>query len=465
MKSMEEILNGSVDGMAAAIRQGDVSSVELTNAFIARIEAVNPTLNALVMPTFDLARKYAERADQDLAKGEIQGVLHGVPMTMKDSLDTFDAVTTWGTLGRKDFRPGVDATAVARLRAQGAVLMGKTNTPEFTLSFKTDNLVYGSTKNPHDPERTPGGSSGGAAALIAAGASPFDLGTDTGGSIRLPSHYSGIAGIKPTSGRVPCTGNALPISGLTARISQVGPMARRVSDLALLLDIISGPDNQDPYCLPAEQRNYNDVDIEGLRIAWHSDNGICTPESAVVSAVETARDLLTGEGMSLTEARPSGLEMSQLISSRVFNADDGLQVENLLADARTEQPSPLLGSRPKDLPESSARDVATVMNVWDNYRSSMLSFFDDFDVLICPVNATTAIPLEAPIDFSAFSYTMAYNMTGWPGTVIRAGTDANHLPVGIQIIAAPFREDHSLAVAQWLENALGPFAPPAISAW
>jgi len=157
--------------------------------------------------------------------------------------------------------------------------------------------------------------------------------------------------------------------------------------------------------------------------------------------------------------------MSHLIASRVFNADDGLQVENLLADARTENSSPLLGVRPKDLPESSARDVATVMNVWDNYRSSMLSFFDDFDVLICPVNATTALPLDAPIDFSAFSYTMAYNMTGWPGTVIRANTDGNHLPVGIQVVAAPFREDHSLAVAQWLETALGVFDPPAISAW
>ena len=462
---MDDILNGSVASMAAAIRQGEVSSVELTNAFIGRIEAVNPKLNALVMPTFDLARKYAERADQDLAKGDIHGVLHGVPMTMKDSLDTFDAVTTWGTLGRKDFRPGADATAVARLRNEGAVLLGKTNTPEFTLSFKTDNLVYGPTRNPHDLERTPGGSSGGAAALIAAGATPFDLGTDTGGSIRLPSHFSGIAGIKPTSGRVPCTGNALPISGLTARVSQVGPMARYVSDLALLLDIIAGPDNQDPYCISAQTGDFNDVEVGSLRIAWHADNGICTPEPAIASAVESARDLLIDAGVSLEEARPSGLEMSHLIASRVFNADDGLQVENLLADARTENSSPLLGVRPKDLPDSSARDVATVMNVWDNYRSSMLSFFDDFDVLICPVNATTALPLDAPIDFSAFSYTMAYNMTGWPGTVIRANTDGNHLPVGIQVVAAPFREDHSLAVAQWLETALGVFDPPAISAW
>lgn len=462
---MNDLLNGSVGGMATAIRQGKVSSVELTNAFIARIEAVNPVLNALVMPTFDLARKYAERADQDLAKGELHGCLHGVPMTVKDSLDTFDAVTTWGTLGRRDFRPGADATAVARLRGEGAILLGKTNTPEFTLSFKTDNLVYGPTRNPHDPERTPGGSSGGAAALIASGATPFDLGTDTGGSIRVPCHFSGIAGIKPTSGRVPCTGNALPISGLTARLSQVGPMARCVADLALLLDIIAGPDNQDPYCIPAQQLNYNDVDVSTLRVAWHSDNGICTPEPAIVAAVESAKGLLESEGISVTEARPTGLEMSQLVSARVFNADDGLQLENLLEDARTKQASPLLTGRPKNAPESSARDVATIMNVWDNYRSSMLSFFDDFDVLICPVNATTAIPLDAPIDFSAFSYTLAYNMTGWPGTVIRAGTDDNHLPVGIQIVAAPFREDHSLAVSQWLEERLGTFQPPTVSAW
>ena len=206
---MEEFLDESVRNIARAITGGLVSSKQLTRGFLDRIEKVNPDLNAVVLLTAEAAIKYAERADLALKGGESPGPLFGVPMTIKDSLDTFDAVTTWGTTGRKDFRPGRDATCVARLRAAGGILMGKTNTPEFTLSFQTDNLLFGPTRNPHAPDRTPGGSSGGAAAIIAAGASPFDVGTDTGGSIRLPSHFSGITGIKPTTGRVPCTGNAL----------------------------------------------------------------------------------------------------------------------------------------------------------------------------------------------------------------------------------------------------------------
>ncbi|MFT5794176.1 MAG: amidase, partial [Saprospiraceae bacterium] len=204
---MDEILDSSLAQMAHAITHKTVSSKQLVTGFLDRIERVNPRLNALVYSNAENALKLADKSDAELAAGNLHGPLHGIPMTIKDSLDTKDVVTTWGTMGRKDFRPGRDATCVARLRNAGGILLGKTNTPEFTLAFKTDNLVYGRTNNPYDLTRTPGGSSGGAAALIAAGATPFDIGTDTGGSIRLPSHFCGIAGIKPTTGRVPCTGN------------------------------------------------------------------------------------------------------------------------------------------------------------------------------------------------------------------------------------------------------------------
>ena len=200
---MDEITSSSARSLADAIRVKELSSREIVEAYLARIDEVNDRLNAVVQVTGERALAEAHNADEMTARGESKGPLHGVPMTIKDSLDTEGIITTGGTTGRASFVPKMDSTVVARLRAAGAVLLGKTNTPELTYAGETDNLVYGRTNNPYDLSRTPGGSSGGAAAIIAAGGSPFDMGSDTGGSIRLPAHFSGIAGIKPTSGRVP----------------------------------------------------------------------------------------------------------------------------------------------------------------------------------------------------------------------------------------------------------------------
>lgn len=461
---MDELLDGPINGMASAVKDGSVKSEQLVRAFLDRIESVNPRLNAVVCSTAELALKYAAKYDAERANGSLRGPLHGVPMTIKDSLDTSDAITTWGTEGRKDFRPGRDATCVARLKSAGAIMLGKTNTPEFTLWFQTDNLVYGRTNNPFDVSRTPGGSSGGAAAIIAAGASPFDIGTDTGGSIRLPSHFCGIAGIKPTTGRVPCTGNALPSSGMIAPLSQPGPLARRVDDLTLILKIISGPDLMDPYSVEATWHSPDEVDVTTLRIGFHTDNGIASPSPAIRSAIENARDLLRDGGLNVTEGHPPGLEMANFIAARVFGADGGELVEALLEDCRTRTPSPRIkASLERKGPPISQQEFAQILNLWDNYRSSMLGYFNDFDILLCPVNAHTAIPHGTEENILNYSYTMAYNLTGWPGAVIRGGTDDDGLPVGLQILARPFREDHCLALAKWLEARLGPFSRPGIS--
>ncbi len=460
---MEDILDSSLPDMAAGIQNKEVTSVQLVQGFLDRIEKVNDQLNAVVLSNAERALKLAAKADDDLKNGNLYGPLHGIPMTIKDSLDTLDTVTTWGTTGRQDFRPGRDATCVARLREAGAILIAKTNTPEFTLSFQTDNLVYGQTKNPYDTTRTPGGSSGGAAAIIAAGASPFDIGTDTAGSIRLPSHFCGITGIKPTSGRVPCTGNALPSSGLLAPLTQPGPMARSVTDLACLLPIISGPDKLDPYAVPAPLNNPDNVDIRSLKIAYHADNGIKTPMPDVVDTINHVVGLFSESGIEVMEARPAGLEMTEFIRNRVFAADGGEFIEALLEDCRTETPSPkiqlMLDRKPYEI---SQREFAQSITLWDNFRSSMLGIFDDFDVLISPVNGKTAILLGEEEDLADYTYTSAYNLTGWPGTVIRAGTDQNGLPIGVQILASPFREDHCLAIASWLEKNLGEFPNPAV---
>lgn len=462
---MDELLDSPLDAIALAVRTKQVKSADLVRAFLDRIERVNPQLNAVVHSTAELALKYAARYDAELADGQLRGPLHGVPMTIKDSLDTADAITTWGTLGRKDFRPGADATCVARLKGAGAIMMGKTNTPEFTLWFQTDNSVYGRTSNPFDVTRTPGGSSGGAAAIIAAGASPFDIGTDTGGSIRLPSHFSGIAGIKPTSGRVPCTGNALPNSGVIARLSQPGPMARRVDDLERVLGVIQGPDFIDPNCVEAPLGTSKDVDIHGLRIGYHADNGIKSPMPDIRRALGNACDLLREAGIEPVEARPTGIEMTNFIMARVFSADGGELVDSLLEDCRTTKPSPrIAASLAHRGPPVNQREFAQTIILWDNYRSSMLDYFRHFDILICPVNAHTAIPHGQEEDMAAYSYTTAFNLTGWPGVVIRAGTDESGLPIGIQVLARPYREDQCLAVARWLEGKLGEFPRPAVSA-
>ncbi|MBI3327509.1 MAG: amidase, partial [Nitrospinae bacterium] len=283
-QTMDELIYASANAIAKAIRDKDVSAVEVVEAHLRRIEAVNPKLNAVVHTIAARARAEARAADQALARREVQGPLHGVPMTIKDSLDTAGVVSTGGTKGRAAYVPEQDATVVARLRAAGAILLGKTNTPELTLAGETDNLVYGRTNNPYDLSRTPGGSSGGAGAIIAAGGSPLDIGSDTGGSIRLPAHFCGIAGIKPTSGRVPRTGHVVPFGmGAVDALTQNGPMARYVEDLALTLPIIAGDDWRDPAIVPMPLGDPNAINVKGLRVAMHTDNGVMapTPETAV----------------------------------------------------------------------------------------------------------------------------------------------------------------------------------------
>ena len=239
----------SATWLATAIRERQVSSLEAVDACLARIEAVNPHINAVVRLAAD-ARDRARAADATLARGDATGPLHGVPFTIKDSMDTAGVVTTAGTVGWRDRVPDRDATVVARLRAAGGILVGKTNTPEFTWANETDNDVYGRTSNPYDLDRSPGGSSGGSASIVAAGGSPFDVGSDSGNSIRQPAHLCGVAGIKPTSGRVPRTGHWPGPGGLFESFTQLGPIARRVEDLALVLPLIAGPDGEDPHVVP-----------------------------------------------------------------------------------------------------------------------------------------------------------------------------------------------------------------------
>ena len=456
-----ELTSFSATTLARFIRTNLVSSVAVVDAHLARLEAVNPKLNAVVQLRAEAARQQARAADEAISRGERVGPLHGVPITIKDSLDTAGLVSTWGTMGRAAFTPEHDATVVARLRAAGAIILGKTNTPEFTLAGITNNDVYGRTNNPYDVERSPAGSSGGAGAILAAGGSALDLGSDTGGSIRMPSHYCGIAGIKPTSGRVPRTGHAISFEvGALDAFTQIGPMARQVEDLSLTLSIIAGPDGHDPAVVPAPLGDPQDVSVRDLRVAFYTDNGLTSPSPDTVSTVRTAASVLAEHGVSVTEDRPQGVSDAERLWYSLYLADGGAWIRRLIHAAGTERLSSALEWMQTAQP-ISLTEFTQELGRWNVYRSEMLAFMEPYDVVLCPVSATPATRHDDP-DGPDFTYTFVHNLTGWPGAVVRCGTSAEGLPIGVQIVARPWREDVALAVAQYLETSLGGWQRPSL---
>jgi amidase len=457
----------SAAALARAIRNKEVSSEDVVKAHLQRIEVVNPRLNAVVQIAAEEALAQARAADTALAKGAVRGPLHGVPMTIKDCLDTAGVISTGGTTGRAAFVPAHDATAVARLRAAGAILLGKTNTPELTIAYETDNLIYGRTNNPYDLSRTSGGSSGGAAAIVAAGGSPFDIGSDTGGSLRVPAHCCGTAAIRPTSGRVPRTGHILPPAGVMDALTQIGPIARCVEDLALILPIIAGVDWHDPAIVPMKLGDPEQVDVKTLRVAMHTDNGLVPPTREIVETVQAAAAALADAGLAVTEARPAGIEQTFDLFLGLFAADGGAGLQMLLQMYGTHDISPAIQGvleQVRAMPMSTAQFGGLIVQL-DMFRSTLLSFMEAYDVILCPVCAHPAPPHGSSYSLEGlrgYSYTQTHNLTGWPAVVVRGGTSPEGLPIGVQIVARPWREDVALAVAQYLETALGESEAPSL---
>lgn len=417
-------------------------------------------LHAVVRLDAEGARREAERADAEAARGAWRGPLHGVPITVKDSFDTAGLVSTWGTPGRRAAIPAADATAVARLRAAGAIVLGKTNTPELTLGFETTNPLFPATCNPWDVARTPGGSSGGAAALVAAGGAALEIGSDTGGSIRLPAHFCGVAGLRPTSGRVPRTGHAIGAGGPAEFLTTVGPLARRVEDLALALALLAEPDGRDPFVPPVPLRDPATVSLAGLRVALMVDNGIAAPDPAVAAAARAAAAALAAAGARVEEGRPPGVEETAELFPAVFLLEGGEEIRRLLARAGTRLEDSSLGALAAVPAPSPAQRLATIER-WHDFRSRLLAWSAHADLVVSPPNAHAALPHgQSDARMPAFTYTMTWNLAGWPGVVVRAGTSPEGLPIGVQLVAAPWREDVALAAAAAVEAALGGFAPP-----
>ncbi len=469
----DAVLQASAGQLARAIAAGALSSVEIVRTFLDRIEAVNPALNAVVQMTAEAALEQARAADVQRAQGALLGPLHGVPFTAKDALDTAGVVTACGVPGRAAWVPHRDATAVARLRAAGAILLGKTNLPALCSTFECANEVYGRTNNPYDLARSPGGSSGGEAAIIAAAGSPLGLGSDAGGSIRMPCHYCGIAGLKPTAGRVPSTGHFPANIGWPVR-GEIGPMARSVADLRLALGVIAGPDGSDVAVPPVSVDPFLAA-AEDLRIAYYADNGQWAADDDTRAILHQAVSLLRERGAAVTEERPAPVpEAMELFARGRPKVAAVLDLLPELLEAGEWDLETMQGrsgewlQRARRLDQSQLRSEIEYF-VWaaklDLFRQGMLAFGQRYDAVLCPVSARPALEhgfAADPDRAGAFNFTNAYNLAGWPAVTLRCGTSSEGLPIGLQVAAGPWREEVALGIAQVLEKALGGWQPPPI---
>jgi amidase len=287
-----------------------------------------------------------------------------------------------------------------------------------------------------------------------------DLGTDTGGSVRLPAHFCGIAGIRPTTGRVPRTGHAVPFGGLADSFTQVGPLARRVDDLQLVLEVIAGPDGVDPYIIPMPLRDPSAVTLKGLRVAYFTDNGLATPTPETVATVERAIGALAGAGCHIEEAQIPGVEQSQLLLRGILRATGAAWERAALARVGTSLSETSMGFVHTAQP-LSPEELVQMWEDLDSFRSQALQWFQQYDLIVSPVNATPALPI-GPVEAQIhnFTYTMTHNLTGWPSAVVRAGTSPTGLPIGVQCTAHPWREDIALAGVGLLEKAFGGWRQP-----
>jgi amidase len=429
--------------LAHLIATGAVSSREVVTACLARIAEVNPTINAVVQLRATAALAEADLADRAVARGEPLGPLHGVPFTVKDWIDAAGLPCAGGRLEHRGRVPARDATAVARLRAAGGILLGKTN-------VAVDNPVYGRTNNPYNPLYSPAGSSSGEAAIVAAGGSPLGLGSDSGGSIRQPAHCCGVAGLKPTSGRVPLTGHFPFICPTSDPRTVIGPLARQVEDLALALRIIAGVDWEDASAVPVPLAEMADATLAGVPVALYLHHPNATPDPDVLAATEAAARALAGAGLRVEETTVPGL--------------DGVYPLTLDYWRRPQSDSPdawVPGGThdPRGLGPMSAEAVERSLFEWDRFRRRLLPFVAAYPLVLSPAAEKPAVRHGAAP--GGIPYTLTWSLAGYPAVVVRAGTSVDGMPVGVQIAAAPWREDLALAAAAVVERALGGWSAPS----
>ena len=462
--------------MADLVRSRKISPVELLEIHLARIERLNPRLNAFVYVDVERARREARAAEATLAANSSRdslGFLFGVPLSVKSSVDVAGWRCECGSALRKDYIATQDAPLVARLRAAGAILLGNTNVPEFLMAYETDNSLYGRTNSPWDLERTPGGSSGGEAAAIASGCSAGGVGSDGGGSIRIPAHFVGICGLKPTPGRVPSTSHYPVSAGPFAQLGVVGPMARTVADVARLFEVMAGHDRQDPASAPVPLRKWKDDEIRKLRIAYFEDDGVTpvTPETA--AAVKAAAEALRQQGFQVETWRPQNLERVWQLWWNLFGRAVQTAFEPTVRGHEDEL-SPMYRSWRKHVALQPALDGQEWFNTMvgrDALRGKLLEQMEEFPILLCPACAIPAFrhgEREWQVQgrkveyLKAMSYSQWFNLLGNPAAVVPVGKSPEGLPIGVQIVGRPWEDEAVLAVAAKIENVTGGFRPPPL---
>lgn len=468
----------SAVSMAEQIRGKKISPVELAEAHLAKIDRLNPKLNAFVHVDVEDVRREARAAEDammtgETASGQPLGPLHGVPISIKSSIEVAGLRCESGTRLRAGFIPAQDAPLVARLRNAGAIVLGVTNTPELLMAWETDNLLYGRTNSPWDIDRTPGGSSGGEAAAIAVGMSACGVGSDGGGSIRIPAHFSGICGLKPTPGRVPAAGHYPASGGPFALIGVVGPMARTVADLQILFEVMQGPDDGDTCAAPVPLRWPNEQEIKKLRIGYFEDDGRTPVTPEIRTAVRTAAEALRRAGFQVEPFRPDGLEEARVLWRKFFIAAGGMLIRPMFKN-RKHDLSPIL----KQFLEWSVAEPSltgeSLLDAWvrrDAVRAQVLEQMRKYPILLCPAAAIPAFrhgectwKIEGKrVDyFDAWSYAEFFNLLGTPAAVVPASHSPEGLPIGVQVVGRPWEEEQVLAVAAVIEQECGAWRIPPI---
>ena len=460
--------------MAERIRKKTLSTVELVQAHLAQIEKLNPKLNAFVQVRREEVLCEAEAADAAVSHGEELGPLHGVPISIKGSLDVSGMRNEAGSKLRGGCVAGEDAPLVARLRQAGAIILGLTNTPELLMAWETDNLLYGRTNNPWDVSRTPGGSSGGEAAAIASGCSAGGVGSDGGGSIRVPAHFSGICGLKPTPGRIPATGHFPPCGGPFSMIGVVGPMARTVADLKILFEVMQGPDDGDPSSAPVPLRWPGKEHLRNIRIGYFEDDGRTpvTPETR--TAIRTAAAGLHDAGFRVEPFRPNGLELARQLWWKFFGITGGMLLRPLTED-RDADLSPILREFSGWVAAEPPHTAQSLLDMWmqrDELRMCMLRQMREYPILLCPVASIPAfrhgerswkVENQEVKYLDAWSYCEWFNLLGNPAAVVPIGVSPDGLPIGVQIVGRPWEEEMVLEIANVVEEECGGWRRPPIS--
>jgi amidase len=453
------------------LRSGRVSIAELAEAHIRQIERLNPTLNAFADFNADRVRAEASRMD---ASGEPRGPLYGLPVTVKSSIATAGLRCEIGSLLHRGDVPREDAVVVARLRAAGALILGTTNCPEFLMAYETANLLHGRTSNPWDPERTPGGSSGGESAAIAAGMSAAGLGSDSGGSVRVPAHFTGICSLKPTPGRIPGRGHLPPCVGPFSVLGAIGPMARTMQDVALLFRALSGQDPDDPVSPPVELTESDPNALRCNTIGYFEDDELVpvTPETR--AAVRAAAEALRQAGFRVEPFRPDTLESLRKLWWKFFVQCGAMFYESTIRGKR-QQLSPIfqefLGIA-ELVPPLTATELLEAWAELDLLRARTLAAMREHPVLLCPVASIPAfrhgerswiIEGRAVGYLDAVRHTQWFNALAAPAAVVPVGKSPDGLPIGVQIVARPFHDEAALGVAAVVDAAFGYWPPIACS--